>query len=41
MKKVSKQTRQMEAVVDKPTMTMGLDMGDRFSPSRLIGAPQG
>ena len=31
MKKVSKQTQRMEATHGKPTMTMGLDMGDLFS----------
>ena len=30
MKKVSKETRKMEAMA-KPEMTVGLDMGDRFS----------
>ncbi len=31
MKKVSKSTQQMEAMHGKPEMTVGLDMGDRFS----------
>jgi transposase len=31
MKKVSKETRKMEATALKPEMTVGLDMGDRFS----------
>ena len=36
MKKVSKQTQRMEATHDKPAMTMGLDMGDRFSHYCLL-----
>lgn len=35
MKKVSKQTRKMEAS-DKPEMTLGLDMGDRYSHYCLL-----
>jgi len=35
MKKVSKQMRKMEAV-DKPEMTLGLDLGDRFSHYCLL-----
>jgi transposase len=31
MKKLSKQTQEMEATHGKPTMTVGLDMGDRYS----------
>ena len=36
MKKVSKQTPRMEASYAKPTMTVGLDMGDRFSHYCLL-----
>jgi transposase len=36
MKKVSKQTQRMEASQTKPTMTVGLDMGDRFSNYCLL-----
>lgn len=36
MKKVSKQTQRMEASHAKPTMTVGLDMGDRFSNYCLL-----
>jgi transposase len=36
MKKVSKPTQQMEARHGKPSMTMGLDMGDRFSHYCLL-----
>jgi transposase len=36
MKKVSKQTQHMEATQGKPAMTMGLDMGDRFSHYCLL-----
>ena len=32
MKKVSKQSQRMEASQVSPSMTMGLDMGDRFIP---------
>jgi hypothetical protein len=35
MKKVSKQMRNMEAT-DKPEMTLGLDMGDRYSHYCLL-----
>jgi transposase len=37
MKKVSKQMRKMEAT-DKPEMTVGLDMGDRYSHYCLVNA---
>jgi transposase len=37
MKKVSKQMRKMEAA-DKPEMTVGLDLGDRFSHYCLLNA---
>jgi len=37
MKKVSKQMRKME-VADKPEMTLGLDMGDRYSHYCLLNA---
>jgi hypothetical protein len=42
MKKVSKQMRKMEAA-DRPEMTVGLDLGDRYShycpaESRAVGA---
>ena len=36
MKKVIKQTQRMEATHGKPAMTMGLDMGDRFSHYCLL-----
>ena len=36
MKKVSKQSQRMEALQARPTMTMGLDMGDRFSHYCLL-----
>lgn len=36
MKKVSKQTQRMEMSDDKPSMTMGLDLGDRFSHYCLL-----
>lgn len=36
MKKVSKPTQRMEATHGKPLMTMGLDMGDRFSHYCLL-----
>lgn len=36
MKKVSKSTQQMEATHGKPLMTVGLDMGDRFSHYCLL-----
>ena len=36
MKKLSKQTQEMEATLGKPTMTLGLDMGDRFSQYCLL-----
>jgi transposase len=36
MKKVSKQMRKMEAAIDTPEMTMGLDMGDRYSHYCLL-----
>jgi transposase len=36
MKKVIKQTQRMEATHLKPSMTMGLDMGDRFSQYCLL-----
>ena len=39
MKKVSKQMRNME-VAEKPEMTLGLDMGDRYSHYCLLN-PQG
>jgi hypothetical protein len=35
MKKLSKQTQRMEVIEGKPAVTMGLDMGDRFSPCHL------
>jgi transposase len=38
MKKVSKQMRKMEAP-DKPLMTMGLDIGDRYSHYCLLNQP--
>ena len=38
MKKVSKQMRKMEAP-DKPEMTMGLDIGDRYSHYCLLNQP--
>src|SRR5258708_38517393 len=31
MKKISKQAQRMEVSNDKPLLTMGLDLGDRFS----------
>ena len=37
MKKVSRQMRKMEAA-DKPEMTLGLDMGDRYSHYCLLNA---
>ncbi len=37
MKKVSKQMRKMEAA-DKPEMTLGLDLGDRYSHYCLLNA---
>ena len=37
MKKVSKPMRKMEAA-DKPEMTVGLDMGDRYSRYCLLNA---
>jgi hypothetical protein len=40
MKKLSKQKRKMEAA-DKPEMTLGLDMGDRFSHYCLLNAEGG
>jgi len=36
MKKVSKQTQRMEMSDDKRSMTMGLDLGDRFSHYCLL-----
>ena len=36
MKKVIKETQRMEATHGKPAMTMGLDMGDRFSHYCLL-----
>jgi hypothetical protein len=36
MKKVSKQTPRMEAAQVRPTMTVGLDMGDRYSHYCLL-----
>src|ERR1017187_59642 len=36
MKKVIKQTQRMEATDGKPVLTMGLDMGDRFSHYCLL-----
>jgi transposase len=36
MKKVSKQQRAMETAKDKPGMTMGLDLGDRYSRYCLL-----
>ena len=36
MKKVSKQIQRMEGTQAKPTLTMGLDMGDRFSHYCLL-----
>ena len=36
MKKVIKQVQRMEATQARPTMTMGLDMGDRFSHYCLL-----
>jgi transposase len=36
MKKLSKQTQRMEVPNDKPLLTMGLDMGDRFSHYCLL-----
>ena len=38
MKKVSKQMPRMEAVSTKPEMTVGLDMGDRYSHYCLLNA---
>jgi transposase len=38
MKKVSKQMRKMEVASAKPEMTVGLDMGDRFSHYCLLNA---
>ena len=36
MKKVSKQPRRMEVTKDKPEITVGLDMGDRYSHYCLL-----
>jgi hypothetical protein len=38
MKKVSKETEQMEAATANPTMTMGLDLGDQYSHYCLLNA---
>jgi Na+/proline symporter len=38
MKKVSRQLTNMEAVSDKPEMTVGLDLGDRYSHYCLLNA---
>ena len=36
MSKISKPVRRMEATKDKPEMTMGIDVGDRFSHVCLV-----